>query len=243
VASAGRTEEQLKAAGIAYKKAIVPMGVAGGSSSRTRRAPAFVKVLAGAKYGEILGVHAMGDSSSEWIVTAAALIEMQLSARHAGCRGRLPAPDGVRSVAGSNPPLGRSQDTMTKAACHRTGEGFSRDVVHPSDIPVNAYQKTIAEESSRPLHDGGLPGHLAGHVRHPGIREHPQRDQAQGQLPGRRPTTTPARPSVHGAGGRRRGHGLRADPDDHIFGSHRSHGEILAKAFSAIRALSDDELW
>jgi 2-oxoisovalerate dehydrogenase E1 component len=31
-------------------------------------------------------------------------------------------------------------------------------------------------------------------------------------------------------------------PDDHIFGSHRSHGEILAKAFSAIRCLSDEEL-
>jgi len=28
-------------------------------------------------------------------------------------------------------------------------------------------------------------------------------------------------------------------PDDHIFGSHRSHGEILAKAFSAIRLLPD----
>ena len=31
-------------------------------------------------------------------------------------------------------------------------------------------------------------------------------------------------------------------PDDHIFGSHRSHGEILAKAFSAIRYLSDGDL-
>ncbi|MCV2394189.1 thiamine pyrophosphate-dependent enzyme [Actinotalea sp. M2MS4P-6] len=31
-------------------------------------------------------------------------------------------------------------------------------------------------------------------------------------------------------------------PDDHIFGSHRSHGEILAKAFSAIRALDDATL-
>jgi 2-oxoisovalerate dehydrogenase E1 component len=31
-------------------------------------------------------------------------------------------------------------------------------------------------------------------------------------------------------------------PDDHIFGSHRSHGEILAKAFSAIRQLSDERL-
>ena len=31
-------------------------------------------------------------------------------------------------------------------------------------------------------------------------------------------------------------------PEDHIFGSHRSHGEILAKGFSAIRKLTDDEL-
>ena len=31
-------------------------------------------------------------------------------------------------------------------------------------------------------------------------------------------------------------------PDDHIFGSHRSHGEILAKAFSATRGLSDEQL-
>ena len=31
-------------------------------------------------------------------------------------------------------------------------------------------------------------------------------------------------------------------PDDHIYGSHRSHGEILAKGFSAIRKMSDEAL-
>ncbi len=31
-------------------------------------------------------------------------------------------------------------------------------------------------------------------------------------------------------------------PDDHIYGSHRSHGEILAKGFSAIRCLDDAAL-
>jgi 2-oxoisovalerate dehydrogenase E1 component len=31
-------------------------------------------------------------------------------------------------------------------------------------------------------------------------------------------------------------------PDDHIYGSHRSHGEILAKGFSAIRQLSEERL-
>src|SRR5690349_1585940 len=30
--------------------------------------------------------------------------------------------------------------------------------------------------------------------------------------------------------------------DDHIFGSHRSHGEILAKGLSAIEKLDDDAL-
>ena len=32
------------------------------------------------------------------------------------------------------------------------------------------------------------------------------------------------------------------DVDDHIFGSHRSHGEILAKGMSAISKLDDDSL-
>src|SRR3984893_7922675 len=31
-------------------------------------------------------------------------------------------------------------------------------------------------------------------------------------------------------------------PEDHIYGSHRSHGEILAKGFSAIRQLTDAQL-
>src|ERR1035437_5567979 len=31
-------------------------------------------------------------------------------------------------------------------------------------------------------------------------------------------------------------------PQDHIFGSHRSHGEILAKGLSAIRGFGDDDL-
>ena len=32
------------------------------------------------------------------------------------------------------------------------------------------------------------------------------------------------------------------DKDDFIFGSHRSHGEVLAKGLSAIEKMSDDEL-
>jgi len=39
-----------------------------------------VKVLVGAKYGEILGVHMLGDLSSEFIVAAAAMIETEMCA-------------------------------------------------------------------------------------------------------------------------------------------------------------------
>ncbi|MCW5882293.1 MAG: dehydrogenase, partial [Anaerolineae bacterium] len=38
------------------------------------------------------------------------------------------------------------------------------------------------------------------------------------------------------------GQAFHLTPDDFIFGSHRSHGEILAKSFSAIARLSDAEL-
>ena len=38
------------------------------------------------------------------------------------------------------------------------------------------------------------------------------------------------------------GQSLSLDIDDFIFGSHRSHGEVLAKCFSAASKLSDDTL-
>lgn len=38
------------------------------------------------------------------------------------------------------------------------------------------------------------------------------------------------------------GQAYHLTPDDYIFGSHRSHGEFLAKAFSAIHQMSDEEL-
>jgi dihydrolipoamide dehydrogenase len=79
-ASVGRTENELKAMGIEYKKSIVPMAVAGRYLVENEGAPGIVKVLAGAKYGEILGVHALGDFSSEFIVAAAQMIENEMCA-------------------------------------------------------------------------------------------------------------------------------------------------------------------
>jgi dihydrolipoamide dehydrogenase len=83
VAMAGRTEEELKRAGIPYRKATVPMGVAGRFLIENEKGSGFVKVLVGEAHGEILGVHAAGDSCSEFIVAAGALIEMGVSASRA----------------------------------------------------------------------------------------------------------------------------------------------------------------
>jgi dihydrolipoamide dehydrogenase len=83
VAMAGRTEAELTRAGIPFRKATVPMGVAGRFLIENEQGNGFVKVLVGAKAGEILGVHAVGDSSSEFIVAASALIETALTARQA----------------------------------------------------------------------------------------------------------------------------------------------------------------
>jgi dihydrolipoamide dehydrogenase len=80
VASVGRTENELKALGIEYRKSIVPMAIAGRFLVENEGGTGIVKVLAGAKYGEILGVHALGDLSSEFIVAAAHMIEAEMCA-------------------------------------------------------------------------------------------------------------------------------------------------------------------
>lgn len=84
VASVGRTEEELKSDGIEYKKSVVPMAVAGRFLIENEGGSGVVKVLTGARYGEILGVHAIGDSSSEFIVAAAAMVETGMPANRAG---------------------------------------------------------------------------------------------------------------------------------------------------------------
>ncbi|MGA2120155.1 MAG: dihydrolipoyl dehydrogenase [Bryobacteraceae bacterium] len=84
VASVGSTEEELKSAGIEYKKSVVPMAVAGRFLVENEGGTGMVKVLAGARYGEILGVHAIGDGSSEFIVAAAAMVETEMCVADAG---------------------------------------------------------------------------------------------------------------------------------------------------------------
>ena len=79
VASVGRTEEELKAAGIAYKVGKFPF-TANGRARAMRHADGFVKVLADATTDRVLGVHILGHGAGELIAEAAVLMEFGGSA-------------------------------------------------------------------------------------------------------------------------------------------------------------------
>lgn len=81
VASVGYTEEELKAQGVEYKRALLPMSVAGRFLVENEGAQGVIKVLADKRHGEILGVHVAGDGASEFIVLAAAMMETGMRAR------------------------------------------------------------------------------------------------------------------------------------------------------------------
>jgi dihydrolipoamide dehydrogenase len=78
VSSVGKTEEELRTEGTEYKKSVVPMAVAGRFLVENEGGAGLVKVLTGSRYNQILGVHAIGDASSEFIVAAAAMVEMEM---------------------------------------------------------------------------------------------------------------------------------------------------------------------
>ncbi|HUS95844.1 MAG TPA: dihydrolipoyl dehydrogenase [Hyphomicrobiaceae bacterium] len=79
VASVGRTEEELKDAGIAYNAGKFPF-TANGRAKVNRTTDGFVKVLADAKSDRILGVHMVGPHVGELIAEAAVIMEFGGSA-------------------------------------------------------------------------------------------------------------------------------------------------------------------
>ena len=79
IASVGRTEEELKAAGVAYKVGKFPF-TANGRARAMRHSDGFVKVLADATTDRVLGVHIIGHGAGELIAEAAVLMEFGGSA-------------------------------------------------------------------------------------------------------------------------------------------------------------------
>ncbi|NMA40688.1 MAG: dihydrolipoyl dehydrogenase [Lentisphaerae bacterium] len=78
VAQVGATEDDLKARGVAYRKAVMPMAIAGRFVVDNAGQSGTVKVLVGEEHGQVLGVHMIGGCCGEFIASAAAMVEMEL---------------------------------------------------------------------------------------------------------------------------------------------------------------------
>ena len=79
VASVGKTEDELKQAGVAYTVGKFPF-TANGRSKVNQTTDGFVKILADAKTDRVLGVHIVGREAGEMIHEAAVLMEFGGSA-------------------------------------------------------------------------------------------------------------------------------------------------------------------
>lgn len=79
VAAVGKTEEQLKAEGVAYKSGSFPFKALGRARA-SADLDGFVKILADAKTDEVLGVHMIGARTADLIAEAVVAMEYKASA-------------------------------------------------------------------------------------------------------------------------------------------------------------------
>ncbi|MCC2096926.1 MAG: dihydrolipoyl dehydrogenase, partial [Hyphomicrobiales bacterium] len=100
IASVGKTEEELKAAGVAYKAGKFPF-TANGRARAMRATDGFVKVLADAETDRVLGVHIVGFGAGELIGEAGVLMEFGGSAEDLArtCHGHPTLSEAVKEAA------------------------------------------------------------------------------------------------------------------------------------------------
>jgi dihydrolipoamide dehydrogenase len=79
IAGVGLTEEAAKAGNVAYKVARLPLTYAGRFVAENEGGAGLCKALTGAKHGEVLGVHMLGNPSSEMIYGACMAIEQEMT--------------------------------------------------------------------------------------------------------------------------------------------------------------------
>ncbi|MGC6480470.1 MAG: dihydrolipoyl dehydrogenase [Flavobacteriaceae bacterium] len=79
VAAVGKTEEELKAAGIAYKSGQFPMRALGRARA-SMDTDGFIKILADKQTDEVLGVHMIGARAADLIAEAVTAMEFRASA-------------------------------------------------------------------------------------------------------------------------------------------------------------------
>lgn len=144
-------------------------------------------------------------------------------------------------LAGSRSQTVEGAGTVTKVMAIEPKQALARDVIRLHDIPINAYLATPEEELSRYTVEDFVEiwrdmcairafETILNEIKLKGTYRGVAYEHAG-----------PAHLSI-GQEAAAVGMAFALTPDDHIFGSHRSHGEILAKGFSAIRQLSEEQL-
>ncbi len=76
VAAVGITEDKAKEQGIAYRKGVFPLA-GNGKAMIDEGESGFIKILAGAQYGEIIGVHMVGPRVTEMIGEATLAMRLE----------------------------------------------------------------------------------------------------------------------------------------------------------------------
>jgi dihydrolipoamide dehydrogenase len=100
VASVGRTEDQLKQAGVSYKVGRFPF-TANGRAKVNRQTDGFVKILADRATDRVLGVHIIGADAGNMIAEAAIAMEFGAAAEDIArtCHAHPTLTEAVREAA------------------------------------------------------------------------------------------------------------------------------------------------
>ena len=100
VASVGKTEEELKAAGVAYNVGKFPF-TANGRAKANQQTEGFVKILADAKTDRVLGMHIIGSDAGNMIAEAAIAMELGAAAEDIArtCHAHPTLPEAVKEAA------------------------------------------------------------------------------------------------------------------------------------------------
>jgi dihydrolipoamide dehydrogenase len=100
IAAVGKTEEELKAAGVAYNAGKFPF-TANGRAKANQQTDGFVKILADAKTDRVLGVHIVGSDAGNMIAEACIAMEFGASSEDIArtCHAHPTLPEAVKEAA------------------------------------------------------------------------------------------------------------------------------------------------
>jgi dihydrolipoamide dehydrogenase len=100
LASVGKSEEELKQAGVAYNAGKFPF-TANGRAKANQQTDGFVKILADAKTDRVLGVHILGADAGNMIAEAAVAMEFGAAAEDIArtCHAHPTLPEAVKEAA------------------------------------------------------------------------------------------------------------------------------------------------